>query len=285
MKRFRSYTACLTLTLLPALAHAAGYKFTSFQYPLYTGSTYPTVFTGIDDANRIAGYVNFPNNPQGFLITAAGSLATVNPPGYVYGILTAINRLGGIVGQAYDGSSYAMFEDNILGFGSLSGLLLDQNVTGINRSFDITGNYTNGSLQNEVYVRIKGVYHELLPARCSYTHDPAINDDDVVVGNCVTSSNASLGFIWRGKFTYFQPPAGAVYLQAAGINKAGVVAGWYTDASGFDHGFVLDGGTMTTVDYPGASNTQIWGINKAGKLVGEYFESAVDPSAFTATPQ
>jgi hypothetical protein len=284
MRLIRSHFAWLVWALLPTFAHAAGYKFTTFAYP---AAGY-TVLTGIDDANRVTGYVNLTDGSvQGFFVTAAGSLAAVNPPGFVYAAPTAISRYGGIVGTAFDGSNYSLFQDGVDGYGALSGLLIDQSVSGINSSLDIVGNYTTGKLQNAAYARIKGTYHKLLPAKCSYTHDPAINDGGVVVGNCVNSQNASLVFTWsKGKFTYFTPPPAMTYVQATGINSAGVVAGWYIDASGFDHGFVLDGSTFTTVDNPasGAYNTQINGINKAGKLVGTYYAPAGQTS-FIATPQ
>jgi hypothetical protein len=285
MKIIRFHTAWLALAplaLVPALARAAGYNFSSFQYP--NGNT---VFTGIDDTNRITGYTTpAGGHSQGIFITAAGSLATINPPGAVSSSPIAINRLGGIVGRAFDGTNSYMFQDNAQGFGAITDLLVNQDVTGINASFDMVGNYTSANGQNAVYTQIKGNYHTLLPARCYYTHDPAINDDGVVVGNCVKISNASLVFTWsKGTYTYYTPPSNMTYVQATGINSKGDVAGWFIDSSGYDHGFVLSGGVFTQLDYPGAMNTQVLGINKAGKLVGSYFDNILAPAAFVATPQ
>jgi hypothetical protein len=280
----RSSLAWLAVVLLPALAQAATYKFTSFQYPGADG----TVFTGIDDTNRVVGYANYnsTSTQQGIFITAAGSLATINPPGDVYGTPSAINHKGGVVGTAFDGTNYSMFQDNANGFGTITDLLINQGVSGINASFNIVGNFTSPSLENAVYAEINGVYKTLLPDRCQYTHDPAINDDNVVVGNCVSQSNTSLVFTWsKGKYTYYTPPSNMLYVQATGINKAGVIVGWYNDSNGLDHGFMLDAGVFTTVDNPSGPNTQIWGINKAGKLVGDYFTEYNTPTAFSATPQ
>jgi hypothetical protein len=274
----------LASAMLPVLGQAAGYKFTTFDFPAEGF----TVLTGIDDTNRVTGYVNLSlGGTLGFFATAAGSVATVNPPGYVSTQPAAINRAGGIVGTAYDGSNYVMFQDNVEGYGALSGLLLQQTVTGINASFDIVGTYQNPSLQTSVYARINGTYHALLPAKCSYTHDPGISDNGVVVGNCVLASNASLGFTWsKGKYTYFTPPSNVAYLQASAINNAGTIAGWYVDTSGFDHGFVYDGATFTTVDNPtaGTTSTQVLGINKAGRLVGT-FTATHGMEGFIAIPQ
>jgi len=280
----RSRFAWLAVALLPALAQAATYKFTSFQYPGADG----TLFTGIDDTNRVVGYANYTStgNVQGLFITAAGSLATINPPGDVYAMPTAINRIGGVVGTAYDGASYSMFQDNVNGYGPITDVLINQGVSGINASFNIVGNFTSPSLENAVYALINGANNTLLPNKCQFTHDPAINDDNVVVGNCVTQRNTSLVFTWsKGKYTYYTPPSNMLYVQATGINKAGVIVGWYNDSSGLDHGFVLDAGVFTTVDNPAGPNTQIWGINKAGKLVGGYFTEYNMPTAFSATPQ
>ncbi len=273
----------LALTLLPALAQAAGgYNFASFQYPGAMG----TALTGIDDSNRIVGYAGVPTpaGTQGFLITAAGSIATVTPPGTVYGTPSAINQRGGIVGMAYDTLSYSMFEDNINAFGGITDLLLNQDVTGVNGSFDIVGNFTSSSDETAVYAYTGGSYHTLLPSKCTYTHDPSINDRAVVAGNCVTGRNQSLVFTWnKGRYTYYTPPSNMVYVQATGINATGDIAGWFTDSAGYDHGFVLSGGVFTTVDYPGGTNTQIMGINKAGKLVGTYVSSGA--LGFIATPK
>ena len=282
MIRIRARFAWLALTLLPALAQAAGYKFTSFQYPGASG----TIFTGVDDTNRMTGYATVGGNPLGIFVTAAGSLATINPPGSVSSMPKAINRIGGIVGTAYDGTNYSMFQDNGLGFGPITDLLFNQDVTGINASFNFVGNFTSPSLEPAIYVVLQGVYNYLYPTRCIYTHDPAINDSNMVVGNCVTERNTSLVFTWKnGRFTYYTPPSNMLYVQATGINKAGVVVGWYNDSSGLDHGFVLDAGVFSTVDNPAGPNTQIWGINKAGKLVGNVFTDYNSPTAFTATPQ
>lgn len=286
LKRIASRSALFLLlsgTLLPAIGQAAGYKFSSFQYP----GAFGTVFAGVDDTGRITGYANFASYTQAIFITAAGSLAQVNVPGAVSAFPAAINRLGGIVGTAYDGVNYFQFQDSVDGFGPISLELIDQSVSGINSSFNIVGNFTNASLQNSAYVRLNGTYYPLLQAqRCAYTHDPAINDSNVVAGNCVTPSNASLIFTWfKGAYTYFQPPPGFSYVQVSGINKAGVIVGYYIDPNGFSHGFVLSGGVYTTVDYPaaGASNTKILGVNSAGKIVGSYMAPA--DTAWIGTPQ
>jgi hypothetical protein len=221
---------------------------------------------------------------QGFLLTAAGSLANITPPGTVYGTPSAINEQGGIVGTAYGTLSYSLFQDNIYVYGGFTAALLNQDVTGVNRSFDIVGNFTSGDDETAVYALIEGSYNTLLPTKCTYTHDPSINDSAVVAGNCVTSANASLVFTWkRGKYTYYTPPSSMTYVQATGISKNGEIAGWFIDSSGFDHGFVLSGGVFTQVDVPGGTNTQIMGINKSGKLVGVYVTTSA--MGFIATPK
>jgi hypothetical protein len=274
--------AILATTLLPALGLAAGYKFTSFQYP----GADSTVFTGIDDTNRIVGYANFGSATQGIFVSSAGSLATINISGWDSTMPLAINRRGGVAGQVFAGSNYSMFQDNADGDGPVAGLLIGQTVSGINASFNTVGNFTSPDTENAVWANIGGNYHTLLPdPKCTYTHDPAINDENVVVGNCVNARLKSIVFTWsKGHYTYLTTPSDIPYIQATGITKSGVIAGWYTDTSGFDHGFVLDGTTFTTVDYPApATNTQILGINAAGKIVGSYNGPGL--TAFSATPQ
>lgn len=267
---------CAASILLMTAGQASAYTFSSFQYP---GSS-STYLTGIDDSGRIIGYGYFGFTTQGFMLTAAGSLTNVNVPGYVGTLPTGISRIGGIVGTGYDGASYSMFQDNSEGFGSLTGLLIDQYVTGVNSSFNIVGNYTTPSLQTGVYIRLNGAYYTLSPAqKCNYVHDPAINDANTVVGSCLTlSSNSNIGFIWsKGSYTFFMPPAGVPYMQPTSINRSGLVAGFYIDVNGFSHGFTWDGTTFTTIDYNNnpAANTQILGINNAGKIVGTYNISGI----------
>jgi hypothetical protein len=279
----KSLSTVLAIALLPALGQAAGYQFTSFQYP----GADTTIFTGIDDTNRIVGWSNIGAATEGIFVSAAGSLATVNVLGWDTALPLSVSRLGGVVGQVFAGSNYSMFQDNANGIGAVSPILLNQTLSGINASFNTVGNFTSPDTENAVYAKINGNYYTLLPApKCTYTHDPAINDANVVVGNCVTPSLASIIFTWsKGHFTYLTTPANIPYIQATGINKAGVIAGWYDDTSGFAHGFVLNGTTFTTVDYPaaGSTNTQILGINAAGKIVGSY--DAPGTTAFSAVPQ
>jgi uncharacterized membrane protein len=279
--RFRSILAALAL--LPALAPAATYKFTSFQYP---GAT-STVLTGIDDSNRIVGYAYLSGGAiQGIFITAAGSRANIQLPGYVTTMPSAINSTGGVVGTVNDGTNNYMFQDNVLGFAALSTALTNQTVTGINAAFDTVGNFNPDSTVIAIYADIQGVYVTLLPDQCASTHDPAINDDGVVVGNCATQTNTNVLFTWKnGKLTYYTPPANMLFAQANSINKSGEIAGSYFDVNNIQHGFILSGSTFTTVDDPAGPNTQISGINKAGKLVGVIVNSDFTSTGFIATPE
>jgi len=272
----------LAAALLPLSGQAAGYKFTSFQYPVAFG----TVFTAIDDAGRIAGFANNADNPQGILVTAAGSLTTVNLNDFLYAIPASINRLGGIVGTAFDGTTIYMFQNNVNGQAPILNDLFNQTISGINSSFNTVGNF-NASSGQAVYAKLRGTYYTLMPAaNCTSTHDPSINDSNIVAGSCFTRAGTNIGFTWnRGVYTYIQLPPGATYLQPTSINRSGVVAGFYTEASGFTHGFVYSNGSFTTVDYPGAgvTNTQILGINNSGKIVGSYYGPGL--TAFSAIPQ
>ena len=68
-RRLSLLTCLLAGNLLSATSQAAGYKFTSYQYP-GADSTY---FSGVDDTNRITGYAEIGGNAQAILLTSAGS--------------------------------------------------------------------------------------------------------------------------------------------------------------------------------------------------------------------
>jgi hypothetical protein len=100
-----------------------------------------------------------------------------------------------------------------------------------------------------------------------------VNKSNIVVGDFVNASSATVGFAYLGGTTFktFSAPKSSNYTRILGINDSNVVVGDFFGTDGFYHGYIIknDGKKYSQYDIDkGVNNTSIFAINKPGSFAG-----------------
>lgn len=147
----------------------------------------------------------------------------------------------------------------------------DNGLTGINRSGQMVGFYTDSSGNLHGFRDDGGNVTSIDYPGAILTEALDINDSGLVVGFFIDTTDH--GYVYNGsKFTKIDYP-GSIGTAAYGINSAGEIVGVWFDQSSNEHSFLLSGGTFTSLDYPGGHITQASGINDSGEIAGTYRDS------------
>ena len=171
-------------------------------------------------------------------VSAQYTFVTVDYPGAVWTVPSAINNAGQIVGYYKDSS------------GIRHGFLLN---AGVYSTIDCPSPYTQGSAAT------------------------GINNLGQIVGRCHTSASTPYGttrsFVLDAGALTFLPDFPGSYAGAStlaeDINDRGQIVGWYAESCLCNaHGFLLDGGVFTSLNAPGYPMTAAYGINNLGRIVG-----------------
>lgn len=233
-----------------------GCNFSTVGFEL-SGATYTTLLPasataasagGINNADQVVGYFQFPTiDDHGFLWDGS-TYTTVDVPGAVDTVASGINDAGQVVGY-FDGSD-------------------------------------PGSQASQAFVFDGSTFTTLnVPGAdpTAFTGAFSINSVGQVVGSFSDGSGTYHGFLKTGEaYTTLDVP-GAVYTLAQGINNTGQIVGESYEGSHIVHGFLRSGTTYSQIYVPGASFTNATGINSPGQIVGT-FGDASGSHGFVATP-
>jgi hypothetical protein len=245
--------------------------------------------------------------PSDTLAQTRRGIITIDAPGAVNTVVTAINDSGVITGFYFGGSgdshgfvrspdgTFVLFDSPLGGA---------PNPTSINNAGVITGFYGDGNFGifggSHGFVRTPdGTLTSfdapidpanLFPGTLPYS----INSQGQIAGTySVNCSDAQLaisppvfppcnnGLLRQpdGTITTFYAPNFQGGMLAANMNESGAIAGYSTDGQS-QHGFLgAAGGTLAILDppgSPGSTNTSIAAINSSGEIVGSF-------TSFTAT--
>ena len=128
------------------------------------------------------------------------------------------------------------------------------------------------------YILSQGAFTQIDFPGSGFTRPLGIDDVGNIVGVYKDSKNGmDHGFLLSGDtFTSIDFP-GVSQTHALGIDPAGEIFGGYCSGGNSCynpgenvHGFMLSGGVFTTIDFPGATFTEIWRQDRAGQIAGRY---------------
>jgi uncharacterized membrane protein len=308
-----------TVSTLPA--QAAGYRFTSIDYPgvSYTTGGFVNAF-GINNLGKVVGNVgvsgNAPNIP--IVYDYKRNIFTVLPN---YSNLATqsfgINDFGAVAGnvvtdasQDYEGKSFILYKGAFTTFSNANWPHFIQ-ARAINAWGIVTGyayNDTAGTYSGFIYNPYNHAFVDFLrSANGGSTIAQGINFFGEVVGStylrtvpeCPTCLQGTYSFLRnsRGDFTFFRVNGGTT--RARGINDFGQITGFYVDVNtGTTRGFVtrlqkngpafqeLTVGGSGLLDLPGSQATIPEGISDDGVVAGIYDagDGSGNSHAFVATP-
>lgn len=105
------------------------------------------------------------------------------------------------------------------------------------------------------------------------TFPNGVNKNNIVVGDFVNSSGATVGFAYLGgtKYKTFSAPKSNNFTRILGINDANVVVGDFLGTDNFFHGFIVTNNGTKYKQYDvakGSASTSIFAINEAGNFAG-----------------
>lgn len=201
-----------------------------------------TEVAGINDAGQAFGYYSQSGAPSPGFIYDGQTFTTVEYPGVVATIVTAVLNNGLVVGYwnnppdlegfTFNGTQYTPFVAPGKGVnGTTTG--------GANNLGDLVGTATRLNVAGSSgYFFSKGKFTILnLPGALS-TEAHAINDNRVIVGNFSDANTLYDCYYWQnGTFVTFGVPH-AEETVCTGINNAGVIVGYYRDGNYVFHGFM-----------------------------------------------
>lgn len=201
-----------------------------------------TSTTGINDSGTVVGQYAVDNGSTGygFVLTADGSLTTVQVDGSWYTTITGINAAGTVVGWYYasnEAQAFFMTSDGTITTFGAGG---DTYAAGINDNGQIAGTCYAGGFVRNVDGTITTVGCPTGSAGCEAT---GINSSGQVAGVAVLSQSPPeyVGFSWSpdgttqvfGPKGYYSP-----YFYTAKINVNGRVAGSYLTSNQHSRGFL-----------------------------------------------
>ena len=215
--------------------------FTRIAFPQTSGGpeVTSTVPFGINAAGDIVGLYRLagegPTEMHGFLRTKAGVFSTVDVPGRMGTVATAILPDGTILGCSHDENMTT----------SMYGFVRDR-----------FGNIMQA-------------------AGAGTMHYDATPDLATIVGRYADTSTGSVqhyGYVLDATGLQLFRVPGTSFTQAWGINPRGEIVG-YSWQSGIGYrGFIKDGEAFTTLHVPGAAASFALGINAGGDVVGAYYD-------------
>jgi uncharacterized membrane protein len=215
--------------------------FTRIAFPQASGgpAVTATVAYGINAAGDIVGLYRLagegPTEMHGFLRTKAGAFSTVDVPGRMGTVATAILPDGTILGCSHDENMTT----------SMYGFVRD-------RFGNIVDDASAGTM-----------------------HFAATPDLAGIVGRYADTSTGSVqhyGYLLDGTGLQLFRVPGTTFTQAWGINPRGQIVG-YSWQSGIGYrGFIRDGEAFTPLHFPTANHTFALGINAGGDVVGSYHD-------------
>jgi probable HAF family extracellular repeat protein len=104
------------------------------------------------------------------------------------------------------------------------------------------------------------------------TYPNGVNKSNIVVGDFINSSGATVGFAYLGgtNFKTFSAPKSNKFTRILGINDANVAVGDFLGTDNFYHGFIVthNGTKYSQYDVAKGTSTSIFSINKAGNFAG-----------------
>ena len=100
-------------------------------------------------------------------------------------------------------------------------------------------------------------------ADCMFSEATAINNNDQIVGEAVTTTGEYIGWIWQNGTFKVLP-----FWHIGGINDSGVVVGAESVAAGSWHLVTWQAGTVTDLGDVGGDNLWPEGINASGGITG-----------------
>jgi YVTN family beta-propeller protein len=254
---------------------------------LYVANSGESTVSVIDTANnQVSATLNARGGPVEVTVSTTArprvlnySFQSLEPPGSLNSVATAINNHGLIVGRFTDvgGTSHGYLR-------KLDGSFVTIDPPGsihtfgpsINDDGAIAGNWTAADGTLHGFTRsAAGVYATLDFPGAVDTAPFGLNSQGTIVGAYdLGDQTTAIGFeLRRGVFTSFEDPAAVPMLtQANDINSQNLIVGLYGDAAGNLHGFTRHpDGRFQNFDFPGADNTLPWKINNLGQVVGGYF--------------
>jgi len=257
--------------------------------------------------------------PSATLAQTRRGIITIDAPGAVNTVVTAINDSGVITGFYYGGSgdshgfvrspdgTFVLFDSPLGGA---------PNPTSINNAGVITGFYGDGNFGafggSHGFVRtpdgtLTSFDAPIDPANPMPGTTPySINSRGQIAGTySVNCSDAQLaisppvfppcnnGFLRQpdGTITTFSAPNFQGGMLAARMNESGAIAGYFFDGQ-YEHGFLgAADGTFAILDpppgSPGSRNTSIAGINSSGEIAGSFTrftDTSNTPHNFVRSP-
>jgi probable HAF family extracellular repeat protein len=272
--RNRTFIATFLLFVIPVLAHAVPYTFTTIDVP----TAGRTEASGINDAGQIVG--TCAGCEGGGFLFEGGTFTAIDVPGALGTEASGINDVGQIVG------SFAGSEGLIHGFLFESGTFTTIDVPGapntIARGINNAGRIVGNVGAPQAFLFERGTFTAIDVPGALGTVAFGINDASQIVG-VFGDSTGEHGFLFEGGASTAIDVAGALSTIAFDINDAGQIVGQFVDNTG-SHGFLFESGTFTTIDFPGALDTRAFGINNAGQIVGRFGDDITGVHGFLATP-
>jgi probable HAF family extracellular repeat protein len=269
---------------------AAGYTFTTIDYPVAPGSFVSTSVNGINNLGQIVGSFSTAglSVPTGFVLDS-GTFKIINA-----GLVTiphGINDLGTVVGY---GDS---FSDERTAFVYQSGTVTKLQAG--NAAFTVLWGINNagvmvGTFQDPPFLPSVPQANHAFFAFSSDGPFPTIDFPGAISSELTGVNNLGavtgtfrqpvllndFSYISLGGEFFGSGPGLSIYC----INDDFAFGGAFVGDDGGMHGFVQAGDVTTLVEVPGAVSTIVYGINNAGTIVGTYVEASGRSHGFMAVP-
>ena len=277
-RRMRLFAAMVSsLLLLPALAGAASFIYTTLAAPGQRSTEAAGTINAINDSDQVVGgVVDSDFTFQGFvwsggeftLYPAATTLAVIDNNGLAAGYAQAdsgyvtVDTATGRVHTYNNHFDKNPFISHLYGIDpSRAVVAQDQYRTNVTAGYIFTGGKKTLILVSGSDVKYGG------------TFATAINDTQTVVGSYFAGGAYEHGFTYHdGSFTSFDFPNAVGGTFPYFIGDDGTIAGGYsTTPSAAQVGFVLSRGQYATINPPGATVSYVSAIGPAGELVGSYW--------------
>jgi uncharacterized membrane protein len=215
--------------------------FTRIAFPQASGgpAVTATVAYDINAAGDIVGVYRLAGEGltemPGFLRTKAGVFSTVDVPGRMGTVATAILPDGTILGCSHDENMTT----------TMYGFVRDR----------------FGNIMDD--------------ASAGTMHFAATPDLATIVGRYADTSTGSVqhyGYLLDATGLQLFRVPGTTFTQAWGINPRGEIVGYSWQIGIGSRGFIWDGEAFTTLHFPTATDTRVYGINAGGDVVGSYVD-------------
>jgi hypothetical protein len=289
-KVFRFLAMCASGIAFATSSMAWGQTYKTIDFP---GATATLLIGGPNPQGTSVGIETTAGFQHGFILTAGGEFAVIDPPGSTLTSPNYIDEQDVVVGNFLDASHvthgfilhrghYTRFDVPGALATALSGIMPSGEMTGFTCLVDPT---CETPPYESFTVSRRGEITSFNPFGAPSSFASGLNPSGTIVGTYTDSGGATRGYqLCHGTFTSNDFP-GSILTFNGGINPQGDIVGFYTDTSNVTHSFLLNHGTYTGFDPPGATYSNAGGINSSGTIVGFYLDSANVAHGYIRTPR